>query len=60
MRRGEPRTLGLEPFAVAAVVASAWLCAHAQEAAGVGMRSGTLKKVKETGAITQWAQSAAR
>ena len=34
------------------MVASAWLCAHAQEAPGVGMLSGTLKKVKETGAIT--------
>src|SRR4029077_17539220 len=39
-------------LAVAAVIAGAWLCAHAQEAAGVGTRSGTLKKVKETGAIT--------
>ena len=44
------RAVGL--LAATAVVAGAWLCAHAQEAPGVGMLSGTLKKVKETGAIT--------
>jgi glutamate/aspartate transport system substrate-binding protein len=48
--RRAAHALGL--LAAAAMVASALLCAHAQDAPGVGALSGTLKKVKETGAIT--------
>jgi len=48
-RSGRHQILGL---LVAGVVAGAILHAQAQDSAAVGVLSGTLKKVKETGAIT--------
>ena len=48
-RSGRHQILGL---LVAGVVAGAILNAHAQDSAAIGVLSGTLKKVKETGAIT--------